>query len=746
MAKLKKIIKIFIYLAFILPLVFTSRTMYPWHFGKTVLFQILVEILLVLALVYFGMGEEKKFKKLDRLDYLVLFFLGAQILSAVFGVNFNRSFWGYQSRAQGVFTYLHFGIFYLLLRQFFTTKKDWQNLGIWILIISFISSLLAWFGGYFSFLDGVIVKGARLSGMIGNPLFFAGYLILPAFLGLALFFLLDENNKWRWPVLAIGVLNLIALFFTQIRGAFIGLMGGIFIIWLAYLFLGKGGKTKKMVVAGGILFLVLSVGLYVFNQKNPYLRNNISIVARLLDINTAVTTASTRLMAWEIAFKGWKDKPVFGWGAENFQDAFDKHYNPEFLKYSLGETVWDKPHSYPLEVLSTMGFLGFLSYLGIIATLFLYLIKITISREEGREKLGFIILIGAAVAYLVQNSFGIESANSLQLWFWLLAFAGFYFGSTRAEAGYCGHRAFYKIIGWAALVFIIITPFFVYKNYSFFRASVLMGDVSDAAEIQSLYLWRTKAPEVLAAEAPFLWEQAILLTQDLGNFDGKQILNKETLEPVALSLADIFEDQIEKYPTSYVARFWAGQLYGFMGEYIDNKYYLRSEEVFKEAWEINKSRQSVPLMLAKNYLIAGRNRESIEILEELVAGNPDFEEPRWFLGLALMQDGQKEKGRQELEKGKNFGMGFGRGNILYLIDVYAEVEDYENIISLYEILIAKEPNNPQYYASLAVAYAGIGDEEKVVVNLSKAVELQPELAPEAEKFFREQGIDINKYK
>jgi tetratricopeptide (TPR) repeat protein len=182
-----------------------------------------------------------------------------------------------------------------------------------------------------------------------------------------------------------------------------------------------------------------------------------------------------------------------------------------------------------------------------------------------------------------------------------------------------------------------------------------------------------------------------------------------------------------------------------MGEFMDEKYFSNSEEMLKEAWDINRARQNAPLILAKNYLVAGKNKESISVLDELVASNSEFQEPHWFLGLALMQDGQKERGRQELEKGKDFGINFNRGNILYMIDVYAETNDYKKIIPLYETLIAGEPDNPQYYASLAFAYAVAGDEEKVVFNLNKAVELQPELAPEAEAFLKEKGIDINKY-
>jgi hypothetical protein len=234
---------------------------------------------------------------------------------------------------------------------------------------------------------------------------------------------------------------------------------------------------------------------------------------------------------------------VFGWRTENFQDAFDKNYNPEFLKYSLTETTWDRPHNYHLEILSTCGLIGFAGYLGIIAVLMLFLTKIIKNEDSEREKLAFIILIGAAIAYLGQNSFGIESSNSLQIWFWLLAFVSFYYsfsprprysgasplaGRGQNENNFYNKGVLYKAIGWIALIFIIIMPFLVYKNYSFFEASVLMGDASDAADIKSLYLWRTKAPQVLQAKVPFLWEQAIFLTQDLSQFDGKGILDLGT--------------------------------------------------------------------------------------------------------------------------------------------------------------------------------------------------------------------------
>ncbi len=745
LVKLEKTIKYGIYLAMLLPLVFTSRTMFPWHFGKTVLFQILIEVLLVLALVYFSLNKEKKIIKLNLLDWLVFAFVICQLISAFFGVNFIRSFWGYQSRAQSVFTWLHFTVFYLLLRQFFITKKDWFNLGVWVLAVGFISCIIAWAGPHLSFLEGIVAPG-RFSGLIGNPIFFAGYLIIPVFLGFAWFFVLEKGDKWRWFGLAAGAFSLVALLLSQVRGAFVGLIAGIFAIWLLYLFYGQSARLKKICFIIGVLFISLISGAYIANQNGGFFKNNLPAIARLLDIRPAETTASTRLMAWQIALKGWKDKPLLGWGPENYQDIYDKYYNPKFLEYSFAETVWDKPHSYPLEVLSSMGVIGFSCYAAIIVILLFYLKKIIKKQDSDNKKFAFMILTCAIAAYIVQNSFGIETSNSLQMWFFVVAFVGFSYGADGEEAKFYNKELLYKLTGWLALLVLLITPCLIYKNYNFYKASVVMGDAEDAAEIESLYLWQKNAPKVLDVKTPFIWEQAIFLTKNLSIFDGKQILDKKTLEAVTPRLADIFESNIKKYPVSYVLRFWAGQLYCFMGEFIDSKYYERSEQLLNEALNMNRDRQPAAMVLAKSYLLQNKTKEGIELLEEINSGENDYAEAHWFLGLALIQDKQKERGIKELEKSGDFGLSFHKGNILYLIDLYAEDKNYEKIIPLYERLIAQEPNNPQYYASLAVAYAGIGDKENTVINLNKAVELQPELAEEAKKFLEQQGIDIEKYK
>ena len=112
MTKLPKIIKFVLIATLLLPLIYNKWTIYPSHFGKTVFFQIIIACLLVGA-YYCLILRQKQYVKLRLLDWFLLLFVGLSLVSSILGVEWNRSFWGDQSRVQGVFTLIHFVIFYI---------------------------------------------------------------------------------------------------------------------------------------------------------------------------------------------------------------------------------------------------------------------------------------------------------------------------------------------------------------------------------------------------------------------------------------------------------------------------------------------------------------------------------------------------------------------------------------------------------------------------------------------------------
>ena len=292
----------------------------------------------------------------------------------------------------------------------------------------------------------------------------------------------------------------------------------------------------------------------------------------------------------------------------------------------------------------------------------------------------------------------------------------------------------------AGLVLVVLlSAASLYFNYQMLRNSYYTSLSRDAAAIESVYYWQKFAVQALSSPAPFMWETAFFLTKDLATIDGSDKLDREVLTATGPKLEKIWLDALARYPNTYLYKLWLAQLYTFMGQYLDRSYYAKSEQAFLETWNINKGRQSVPLLLSKTYFLQGKIDESIKVLEELVAQNSAYEQPHWFLGLALVRADRRSESIAELEKGQGFGLGF-KGNFPYLIDIYAQEKQYEKIVPLYERLIAQEPANYINYARLAATQAVLNNKEAALANIEKAVALNPGLAAEAEQFIKDNKL------
>ncbi|MDP1709762.1 MAG: O-antigen ligase family protein, partial [Candidatus Komeilibacteria bacterium] len=721
MNKLSKIIKVVLIATLVLPLIYNKWTIYPSHFGKTVFFQIIIACLLIGAYYYLVL-KQKQYIKLRLLDYLLLLFVGLSLLSSILGVEWNRSFWGDQSRVQGVFTLIHFTAFYFLVRQFFISHKDWHKALVAVCLVGVLSSLVAWLGPVLPWLNNFVPSDPRLNGLIGNPIFFANYLQLLIFLSLFSHFYFKEKS-WCWLWLFAAVIIFITLLGTQTRGPLVGLVVGIAVFLVLFILT----QTNRQIKFGAVIIGLVVAGFLTAGYTIPSVRQ---VVPDRLQFIFAISpdegTAQTRLMAWQIAIDGWKEHPYLGVGPESYQDTFDHHYNPNFLQFSFAETVWDQPHNYALEILSSRGAIGLASYLAIIIAALAYLYQAWKRESDKSKRLAFIFLLSGLAAYVSQLMFSFETSNSWQLWFLFLGLiAWLRYGQ---ETSVINRACLGRKIGLVILGVLAVTS--VYYNILMLKSTYYTSYARDAAAIQSVYLWQQYAVKAIEAPVPFQWEQAFFLTKDMAILDGYRKLDKQALIAVGPQIEKVWLKYIAQKPDTFLYKFWLSQLYAFMGEFVDVGYFPKSEKLLVEAWNINKSRQTVPLLLSKTYFIEGKVDESIKVMEELVAQNPVYEQPHWFLGLNLMSAGQTERGLVELEKGKNFGLGF-QSNIQYLIDVYAQERQYEKIPELYELLITREPDNYGYYANLAATYAVLGNKPKALEYIKKAVDLNPSLQAEA---------------
>jgi tetratricopeptide (TPR) repeat protein len=719
----------------LLPLVFTPFTFFPWHFGKTVIFQIAVELLVLFFVVGTGhdLSLRRWLKSLNYLDWSILAFLTIISVSSLVGVNPENSFWGLQNRANGVFTWWHFGAYYFLLKYFFNGQlsvipaqagiHNRHNLDSrfrgndkWIVAIAAVVAILASLTSLFPQILPTSWQSTAGGGIIGNRAFLAGYLVLAT--GLSTYCVTLFKNNWRWFFVASSALLTYTIYTTSNRGALLGLLAGIFIALVSSVFLVKRKMLK--VVLSLVVLVFLSLGTYYLVLNTRSLTSG---------------TGETRLMAWNIAWQGIKARPVIGWGWGNFDVVFDKFYNPNFLKYSFTETVWDKPHNWFLEIGVTGGLVSVLAYLAILISAGYYLLK---NRNS--------ILLATLLASFVTSLFLFETSNSLILWFLLLAItstqrqafvipaqAGIQqTPSRRLDSLFQGND---KLVKSVVVLCALFVAYILFLNFRSLKYSYYMRQAELSTALMDWLSWSNKS---LNAPVPFKYENAIFLSQQFVDFDKAVAMpDKKEIKDLALSLVSVLDQSMKQNPLSLSYPVWSGQVYTVLGDKFDKKYYTEAENVLKKAVEISPQKQEVRFLLSRLYLLQSDFAKALPEQRQAVEIAPQIASSHWFYGLALVASGDRSAGLTEIEKALELGYSITAEQKLYVLDLYTGEKNYPKLIEEYKKLIEAEPGNVNWYIKLATVYAVSGD-KKSALDLAQYILLQaPQLKNEVDNFIKE---------
>lgn len=202
---------------------------------------------------------------------------------------------------------------------------------------------------------------------------------------------------------------------TETRGTVAGLALGIFFGLMLILVKKSFPKKIKIAALGLILVGIFSISsIFIFSEssfiKKNKLLSRISGISLQEDISTR-----TRVLTWGAAFRGFLEKPIFGWGAENFYRPFDRHFPPAIYR-SLHAVVWfDRPHNILLQYLSEGGILALGFYLWFLGAVLFSILKI----PDKKISLLFSVFLAA---YVGQNLFVFDSINSSFLFFGFLGF------------------------------------------------------------------------------------------------------------------------------------------------------------------------------------------------------------------------------------------------------------------------------------------------------------------------------------
>lgn len=747
-----KILRWAIFISLFTPLIIFSQYLSPFHFGKMIVFRILVEIMAAFYIPL--MIVEKKYR--PKKSFIVIsfsIFTALYIITGLTGVNFYNSFWGSLERMGGIFSFVHFWIYFIILVSIIKKESEWNRILKVSTFVGFLSILFA-YGQRFiqgNFFIGW-QHGERLIGTIGNPALFAGYLLFILFL--AIFFVLKKDlpKLQRWFFAAAFVLGVPILMMTAVRGAIIAFWGSLFLLALFFVFKSESPKIKRYLSVGLVMFVILVIAIGV-SRNQKWVKDN-SVLNRVSDVSLTTDTIQTRLWAWGSALKGWAERPILGWGPENFMYLHMKYFNPKHFTGLGAETIWDRAHNMPLEILSTMGIIGLVSYLSIFFLIFYLLSKRF--KERKIDKNAFGVLCVMIIAYFVQNLFIFDTMANYLMFFLVLGYINFLNSrdvdpsikikneienniSTKDPSVVL--TAFLIIFALVVIFQLNIKP--AEANYASTRA-ILIARTGDANATLNYY---KKALDYNTAEGAYEIRHKlagfIIELVEAQRANGGSI--NDTLMGVLNYGINEVEKNIEKYPQDTSPYLYLARMYTLLIE-KDAKYGDLAEETVRKAIAVNGKNPRIWFELGQAQLSQKKYQDAYESFKTALDLNPDVAVSHWLMGIAACQLGNSKKdGQLVIEGVKEIEKALSAGYIDYedsitdlnrLIEIYGEIKAYPRLIQFYKLAIDIKPQVAQYHAGLAEVYAATGDYQSARKEAAKALELDPNLKDATDKFLK----------
>ena len=650
-------LKALLALALIMPLIVgLDHYIFPFIVPKAIFFRSVVAVAFFVYLTLLWNDKKTFLPKKNTLLIVAGLFLLATFLSAIFGVDWVNSWWGDFERMEGVHTLLYFYVYLVMLTAVFKEKKDYVFLLKIILSVGVIVMLLGIIQRFAIRENPFISLGGsnRVYSTLGNFIYYGQYGLAVFWLSWLLLFLSDKaKTYYKWIYGATSLLGVVGMFLAGSRGPFLAFFVSLIVFGLGSLFVTK---NKKIKVAGLVVSLAMVALIATAIFSNSKIFASIPAIHGLSEIYTRTGTANTRIMAWEIAWKGFLDKPVFGYGWFNYHVVFDKYYNPKFLEHGWGETWFDHAHNQYFDVLATTGAVGLITYLAVFVVMFYWLWRL-----YKREKITAWIWLAAnafIVGHLINNFFVFEHLSSYLLLFVFIGFVVVLHNTNRDVED----KKMKKVLSIGLDLFIVVAfilnlYFLYYGNYISDKANRDTRDV--------LTQFQVNPPQVIKqmvsnSAVPNPHQRDVRAS--FVNMTNKVKPVRQGEDKVVLYrnfMADaikILEDHVKDYPLDIRRKLLLTQMYKDVYLAGDKSVAGRMEKLFIDLSELSPDRQQVYYYWAEFKLLEDKYDEAVKITKKTTSDSDKIYNGYWFLAKIEGSRSEWQKAREYLDKALERGM------------------------------------------------------------------------------------------
>ncbi len=701
------------------PLVYWSGSVYPYTIPKTIFFLIISELVMAL---YLGLAfMEPAFRPRRTIWFWsVLAFSAALLITAFTGEDFSRSFWSIQERNLGVFAFLHFAGLSVALSAL-RNRIDWDRVWRFSLISSAAVAVLALTQLQAPDLLLQENPGSRPGSTFGNPTFMAGYALFHVFLGIYIFFKNQSGKSFLgkyWPIM-VSLINIIAVFISQTRGDLLGLGMGALVLLGLWSFhppvtsngLEKTWGNKKLFRV--ILAILIFLGASFWLTSSASFWQNVPGLGRFQGISLKDDGLQPRLIAIKASWQGIKERPMLGWGSENFNLAFNKHYDPSSLRINFQETRFDKPHSFILEYLVSGGALLLLAFF-FMSGAFLWQVF------RSSNMLWAEVAVAAFVAYFIRNLFVFDTIGPLFLFYLFMSATDAKYMNRTEQNSSSFPRKRESMTGQFVLGASVL-------------AVIVMSLGVSLPTLVSAYHQRNGFQYFLQDKVP----EAIVEFKK--GVDGWSMYRDGYTKDYARAVADSFfykRGTVTKDDALLVIReleavsiahpkdaFYHNMLLDVYGKFssLDARYLDRAIEHAQMALEFSPNRQETYFGWAKALSSKGDNKGGLELTKKALDLDTEVAESNFYYGLMAYINEMYEEGYRHVKKGIDGGRPWkNSAEPRVVANFFTDDKHFGEAITLYQKSLEMR-DDPETRARLARAYFLSGDRESAKKEFEQAM-------------------------
>ena len=722
-----------------LPLLASQPYFSPPDWGKTIVFRIVSSLLIFIFLWQF-LSKKRTIKNHFPLAfYFLVALLLIYSLATIFSLDVRFSLWGSPYRSD---CFINFALYLLtaILAFLVLKKEDWQKVLSIGIFIGFLVSLLAivqWQGLFKTIIKSV---SSRPPSTLGNPIMLALYLLLLTFITLSLAIKTKTKAKRIFYLLAFFVF-IFTIFLTYSRAIWLGLVIGF--IYFIFFYPFKKKILSLTLKVSLVLFLLLgSLTIYYLNNYPlpQSLQNNKTIQGAVNRLSIKKALNDPRISGYKVGWQALKERPLLGYGPENFSIGFDKFYDPALpgIEKTLNSSDdwWDRAHNFIFDISVSAGLPALIIFLSLLSITFYQLRKV----KERDDKITAHGLQATFIAYLVANFFSFDAFSIYLILFLLIAYSFFLIEreTTKREIGNSLKATSSKILKGSLFLLLIyfilafnIKPFLINKEIN--QANLLVKkDKERAIEIM----------EKALPKKSYLDHYLILKYVELV----KTLIEEKELNEAR----DLIERTIKLLEEATIIRPYYTRDWLLLSQYnnlllenwqeVEDKEWQKEKEeeikrVLEKAQQLSPKRQDILQELVKVNLSTKNYQEALTISKECINLNEKLANCYWLAGLSSFYLNNLEEGDYYLEKAKEKKYKTDSKDSQYKLNqAYIEIKNYQRLVKTYLALIKLEPDNPQYYASLAFVYKELKQIEEAKKITLKLIELFPAHKQEANAF------------